>query len=46
MIKLPYWYIEKELPMKKKIVIYNKDGAKEQEVNYIPVRFIIAILLI
>lgn len=32
--------------MKKKIVIYDKDGAKEQEVNYIPVRFIIAILLI
>ena len=46
MIKLPYWHIGKELPMKKKIVIYNKDGAKEQEVNYIPVRFIIAILLI
>lgn len=32
--------------MKKKIVIYDKDGAKEQEINYIPVRFIIAILLI
>lgn len=32
--------------MKKKIVIYDKDGAKEQEVNYIPVRFIIAMLLI
>ena len=32
--------------MKKKIVIYDKDGAKEQEVNYIPIRFIIAILLI
>ena len=32
--------------MKKKIVIYDKNGAKEQEVNYIPVRFIIAILLI
>lgn len=32
--------------MKKKIVIYDQNGAKEQEVNYIPVRFIIAILLI
>ena len=32
--------------MKTKIVIYDKDGAKEKEVNYIPVRFIIAILLI
>ena len=32
--------------MKKKIVIYDKNGAKEQEVNYIPIRFIMAILLI
>ena len=32
--------------MKKKIVIYDKNGAKEQEVNYIPFRFIAAILLI
>ncbi|MBQ7943372.1 MAG: cardiolipin synthase [Lachnospiraceae bacterium] len=32
--------------MKKKIVIYQKGKATEQEVNYIPVRFIIAILLI
>lgn len=32
--------------MKKKIVIYDKDGAKEQEVNYIPIRFVLAILLI
>lgn len=32
--------------MKKKIIIYDKDGAKEQEVTYIPIRFIIAILLI
>lgn len=32
--------------MKKKIVIYDAGGAKEKEVNYIPVRFIIAILLI
>lgn len=32
--------------MKKTIVIYHKDGAKEQEVNYIPFRFILAILLI
>lgn len=32
--------------MKKTIVIQNKDGAKEQEVNYIPFRFILAILLI
>lgn len=26
--------------MKKKVIIYDKDGAKEQEVNDIPVRFI------
>lgn len=32
--------------MKKKITIRNKNGVKEREVNYIPVRFIIAILLI
>ena len=32
--------------MKKKIVIYDKNGAKEQEVNYIPVLFIIAMALI
>lgn len=32
--------------MKKRIVIYDKNGAKEKEVNYIPVRFIIAMLLI
>ncbi len=32
--------------MKKTIVIYDKDGAKEKEINYIPVRFIIAIMLI
>ncbi|MGN0131069.1 MAG: cardiolipin synthase [Lachnospiraceae bacterium] len=31
--------------MKKTIVIYDKDGAKEQEINYIPFRFILAILL-
>lgn len=32
--------------MKKTIVIHDKDGAKEQEVNYIPFRFILAIFLI
>lgn len=32
--------------MKKKIIIYDKNEAKEQEVNYIPIRFIIAIFLI
>lgn len=32
--------------MKKKIITYDKDGAKEQEVNYIPIRFILAIILI
>ncbi len=32
--------------MKKKIKIRNKNGVKEREINYIPVRFIIAILLI
>ncbi len=32
--------------MKKTIVIYDQYGPKEKEVNYIPVRFIIAILLI
>ncbi|MGN0377309.1 MAG: PLD nuclease N-terminal domain-containing protein, partial [Suilimivivens sp.] len=32
--------------MKKTIVIQDKDGAKEKEVNYIPFRFILAILLI
>lgn len=32
--------------MKKTITIHDKDGTKEKEVNYIPVRFIIAILLI
>ena len=32
--------------MKKKIVIYDQHGAKEKEINYIPVRFILAILLI
>lgn len=32
--------------MKKTIVIHGKDGVKEQEVNYIPFRFILAILLI
>ena len=32
--------------MKKTIIIYDKDGAKEKEINYIPVRFIIALLLI
>ena len=32
--------------MKKTIVINDKDGAKEQEVNYIPFRFILAIFLI
>ena len=32
--------------MKKTIVIYDQNGAKEKEVNYIPIRFIIAILLI
>lgn len=31
--------------MKKTILIYNQDGAKEKEINYIPVRYIIAILL-
>ena len=32
--------------MKKKIVIKTKTGVKEHEMNYIPIRFIIAILLI
>lgn len=32
--------------MKKTIKIRNKNGVKEREINYIPVRFIIAILLI
>ena len=32
--------------MKKTIVIYDQYGPKEKEVNYIPVRFIIAIILI
>lgn len=32
--------------MKKTIVIHNKDGEKEQEVNYIPFRFVFAIFLI
>lgn len=32
--------------MKKTIVIYDQNGAKEKEVNYIPVRFILAIALI
>ncbi|MBQ9766312.1 MAG: cardiolipin synthase [Lachnospiraceae bacterium] len=32
--------------MKKKIIIYDQHGAKEKEINYIPVRFIIAMLLI
>jgi len=32
--------------MKKKIVIYDARGAKEKEINYIPVRFILAISLI
>lgn len=32
--------------MKKTIKIYDENGAKEKEVNYIPVRFIFAILLI
>ena len=31
--------------MKKKIVIPNESGVKEREINYIPVRFILAILL-
>ena len=32
--------------MKKKIIIKDKHGVKEKEIDYIPVRFIIAILLI
>lgn len=32
--------------MRRTIVIHDKDGVKEQEVNYIPFRFILAILLI
>jgi len=32
--------------MKKKIVIHDRYGVKEKEIDYIPVRFIIAILLI
>lgn len=32
--------------MKKKIVFRNKNGVKEREIQYIPIRFIIAILLI
>lgn len=32
--------------MKKKILVYDQNGEKEKEVEYIPVRFIIAILLI
>ncbi|MGN0655543.1 MAG: hypothetical protein ACI4KR_02010, partial [Ruminiclostridium sp.] len=32
--------------MKKKITIRNGSGVKEKEIDYIPVRFIIAILLI
>lgn len=32
--------------MKKKVAIQEKNGAKEQKVNYIPFRFILAILLI
>ncbi|MBQ8278947.1 MAG: cardiolipin synthase [Roseburia sp.] len=31
--------------MKKKVTFRNKDGVKEREINYIPVRFILAILL-
>lgn len=36
----------KELRMKKKIVIYQHGKRKEREVNYIPFRFILAMLLI
>lgn len=32
--------------MKKKIIIHDRYGVKEKEIDYIPVRFIIAILLI
>ena len=32
--------------MKKKIVIHDRYGVKEKEIDYIPVRFIIAMLLI
>lgn len=32
--------------MKKKILTYDQYGAKEKEINYIPVRFILAIALI
>lgn len=32
--------------MKKTIIVYDKDGRKEKEVNYIPFRFILAIILI
>lgn len=32
--------------MKKKITVRNKNGVKEREIDYIPVRFILAILLI
>lgn len=32
--------------MKKKIIIHDRYGVKEKEIDYIPVRFIIAMLLI
>jgi len=32
--------------MKKKIITYDKHGKKEKEINYIPIRFILSILLI